>query len=116
MMINGENFTFTCTEAAYQAQKNLSHVKDFTTITGFDAKRLARHIELRPDWDDVKLSIMKELLTIKFQQHPELRTKLKNVRANIVEENYWHDTFWGTCNGVGENHLGKLLMGIRAEL
>jgi predicted NAD-dependent protein-ADP-ribosyltransferase YbiA (DUF1768 family) len=34
----------------------------------------------------------------------------------LVEGNWWNDTFWGVCNGVGENNLGKLLMKIRAEL
>ena len=36
--------------------------------------------------------------------------------AKIVEGNTWGDTFWGVCGGVGENHLGKVLMRIRAEL
>lgn len=30
-----------------------------------------------------------------------------------MEENNWGDKFWGTVNGVGENHLGKILMRIR---
>ena len=34
----------------------------------------------------------------------------------LVEVNSWGDTFYGVCNGVGENHLGKLLMKIRKEL
>jgi predicted NAD-dependent protein-ADP-ribosyltransferase YbiA (DUF1768 family) len=28
----------------------------------------------------------------------------------------WGDRFWGVCNGVGENMLGKLLMQVREEL
>jgi predicted NAD-dependent protein-ADP-ribosyltransferase YbiA (DUF1768 family) len=34
----------------------------------------------------------------------------------LVEGNYWHDTFWGVCNGVGENYLGEILMHVRQEL
>jgi predicted NAD-dependent protein-ADP-ribosyltransferase YbiA (DUF1768 family) len=30
--------------------------------------------------------------------------------------NYWNDKFWGICKGVGENHLGKILMQIRDEI
>lgn len=32
------------------------------------------------------------------------------------EGNTWGDKFWGVCDGEGENHLGKLLMEVRAEL
>ena len=39
--------------------------------------------------------------------------KLQLIEGEIVEENTWGDTFWGVCKGVGENHLGKLLMEIR---
>lgn len=28
----------------------------------------------------------------------------------------WGDYFWGSVNGHGENHLGKILMDIRAKL
>ena len=34
----------------------------------------------------------------------------------LVEDNAWGDTFWGRCNGIGKNHLGKILMVIREEL
>lgn len=34
----------------------------------------------------------------------------------VYKGNYWKDTYWGVCNGVGENHLGKLLMKIREKL
>ncbi len=35
--------------------------------------------------------------------------------AELIEGNHWGDTFWGVCNGVGQNNLGKLLMAIRSE-
>jgi hypothetical protein len=34
----------------------------------------------------------------------------------LIEENNWNDTFWGVCNGVGENNLGRLLMQVRGEI
>lgn len=40
----------------------------------------------------------------------------KKAFEELIEGNYWHDTYWGVCEGVGENHLGKLLMEIRNEL
>ena len=34
----------------------------------------------------------------------------------LIEGNDWGDTFWGMTDGEGENHLGKILMRVRAEL
>lgn len=36
--------------------------------------------------------------------------------AELIEGNSWGDTFWGECNGIGENNLGKILMKIRKEI
>jgi hypothetical protein len=53
---------------------------------------------------------MRELITLKFADK-ELRKKLLATGESYLEEtNTWRDTFWGVCNGVGENWLGKLLM------
>lgn len=55
-------------------------------------------------------------MRVKFR-NPELRDKLVATGdAEIVEGNWWGDKFWGVCRGVGENHLGKILMRIRTEL
>ena len=59
---------------------------------------------------------MKILLRQKFGD-AWLRAKLLATGdAELIEGNYWHDTFWGMCNGKGENHLGRLLMEVRSEL
>ena len=34
----------------------------------------------------------------------------------LREENNWNDKIWGTCNGIGENNLGKILMELRDQL
>ena len=41
-----------------------------------------------------------------------------NRGCNLIEGNTWEwsRTFWGVCNGSGENHLGRLLMKVREEL
>lgn len=82
------------------------------------AKHLSYNIKVREDWSRVKLSIMERLLRQKFSNaNPELKQKLINTGALYLEEtNTWKDTYWGICNGIGENHLGNLLMKIRAEL
>jgi predicted NAD-dependent protein-ADP-ribosyltransferase YbiA (DUF1768 family) len=32
------------------------------------------------------------------------------------EGNTWNDRFWGVCRGSGLNHLGRILMEVRAEV
>ncbi len=79
------------------------------------AKRFGRKIELRPDWETVKLGVMEIMLRSKFRQERLRLLLLSTGDAELVEGNTWGDTFWGVCDGVGENHLGKLLMKLRAE-
>ena len=80
------------------------------------AKNLGRRITKRSDWENIKVPVMRSLLKIKFKD-PTLRQKLLTTGdRELIEGNWWRDTFWGVCNGVGENHLGKLLMEIRSDL
>lgn len=116
--VAGDNITLRCSEAAFQALKcqNLDDIKRFMSIDGYAAKKLGRTVTLRSDWESAKLDVMRYVLKCKFTQHPELAVKLKSIDDEIVEENTWHDTFWGVCNSIGQNYLGKLLMELRDEL
>ncbi len=59
---------------------------------------------------------MFHLLTLKFKD-PYLRDKLlRTGEARLIEGNWWKDRFWGQVNGVGENHLGRLLTLVRYHL
>lgn len=107
--------TYECIESAFHAQKDPSRASEFEGLDGRAAKRLGRQVNLRSDWNTARLQIMEEILRIKFR-NPYLAKKLKAVTEPIVEENTWNDTFWGVCNGVGENHLGILLEKIKNEL
>lgn len=111
-----EGLTFQSVEAAFQAAKlaNVEERYQFTTLNASEAKRAGRRIILRKDWEQVKISVMRELLIAKFLGNPKLgRLLLETGSEELVEGNTWNDTFWGVCNGYGENHLGKLLMEIR---
>ena len=101
-------------EAAFMAQKCLERKAEFVGITGGKAKKLGKQVQLRSDWDEVKLGLMEKVLRVKFK-NPMLMDMLKAVEGEIVERNYWKDTYWGVCNNIGTNHLGKLLMKIRDE-
>lgn len=106
-------------EHAYQAAKTLDKsMRDRIRRAPKpgDAKRLGKQVKLRQDWEAVKLPIMLYLVRKKFQDF-QLRTLLAKTRPRlIVHENTWRDTFWGVCDGVGENHLGKILMQVRSEV
>lgn len=106
-------------EHAFQAAKTLDEkerelIRSCKTPT--EAKRIGRKVHLRSDWEGIKLSVMEELIRIKFQ-NPEFKEKLlKTGNTELVEDNTWNDTFWGVCNGIGKNYLGKILMKIREEI
>jgi ribA/ribD-fused uncharacterized protein len=103
-------------EAAFQAQKtfDIDEKNKFATMTPTQAKRYGRKVKLREDWEDVKVSIMTEVVSQKFLQHPHLiEMLLQTGDEELVEGNKWGDRFWGVCKGKGENHLGKILMKIR---
>ena len=86
-------------------------------LTPSAAKKFGRTITLRPDWDEKKLVIMERLCRLKFTQNAQYHSLLLSTGdQEIVEENEWHDTFWGVCRGIGENYLGKILMKIRSAL
>ena len=86
------------------------------SLTPGEAKRFGKRVELNPDFEANKLSIMKQILDIKFRQEYFKRRLLATGNCLIFEENSWKDFFWGCHNGIGENHLGKIIMEIREEL
>lgn len=117
---------FNTVENAYQAAKcaDTKDMYQFANIPPAQAKKLGRTVTLRPDWDAVKLDIMKDLLSQKFE-YRKFANKLKATGDDpLIEENYWHDNYWGICKchkcmasaTHGQNHLGRLLTEIRNRL
>ncbi|MBU1213444.1 MAG: NADAR family protein [Alphaproteobacteria bacterium] len=123
--IHYEGDIYTSTEHAYQAAKTLLRperdVIRNCTNPG-QSKRLGRRITLRPDWEEIKLSVMEDLLRRKFYGERLRERLLSTGDRPLIEGNTWHDNFWGDCSCPrcakipGKNHLGKLLMQIRSEL
>jgi ribA/ribD-fused uncharacterized protein len=116
--IEYEGLLYPSVENAYQAAKCANELdKDyFLTCKASDAKRRGRIVKMRPDWEEAKLGVMLQLVRQKFQQEPLRTMLLATGDQEIQEGNWWGDLFWGTVNGVGENHLGKILMKVREEL
>ena len=114
-----EGLVFDSVEHAYVAakttdaeiRKQVQQIKN----TG-EVKKFGRTIKLRSDWESVKLSIMEDLLRQKFSNSHLKQQLFLTGSHELVEGNWWGDIFWGVCNGVGENNLGKLLMKIRDEI
>lgn len=113
-----DEVSYPTVEHAYQAAKTLSpYQRDL--IAGLprpaQAKAAGRRVDLRPDWPAVRLPTMHALLVQKFAPGTPLARRLDATGDRLlVEVNHWGDTFWGVCDGAGENHLGRLLMEIRA--
>jgi ribA/ribD-fused uncharacterized protein len=125
--VNFEGTIYPTVEHAYQASKSFddTYRKRISFIPGNKAglaKIRGQNVKLRPDWEKVKVNIMKKLLYKKFM-YPHLRNLLLQTQNEDLEEgNYHNDNFWGNCRCKkckdipGQNMLGKLLMEIRKEL
>ena len=113
------NLIYLNAEAAFQAQKE-SCEKDkeqYTRMNPAQAKLVGRNCNLREDWEEIKEQTMYEIVKAKFTQNEALaRLLLATGDAYLEEGNWWHDTTWGVCNGVGQNKLGKILMRVREEI
>ena len=108
---------YASVEEAYQAAKTiLKEEREGIRLAGTPgkAKRLGRKVTLRSDWEAVKVDIMRGFLQQKFKEGSSLHLMLRQTGdSELIEGNSWGDTFWGMCQGKGENRLGKLLMEIR---
>lgn len=82
----------------------------FKLAEGFKAFR-------KPNWDDIKVGVMRDILRAKARQHEYVKRKLLSTGDRELVENSWRDDFWGWGPVQdGENMLGKLWMEIRAEI
>jgi N-glycosidase YbiA len=114
-----EGILYPSVEHAYQAAKTLDQNmrRQISALARpGDAKRIGRQVVMRHDWYDVRLDVMLGLTRAKYADAVLARKLLDTGDQPIVEENTWGDRFWGVCGGRGENHLGIILMRVRAEL
>jgi len=113
-------FGYRSVEHAYVASKTLDpagRARVRAEPNPFRARELGRALSLRPGWDAMRLAVMATLVREKFTRHAPLAELLVATGdLDLVERNRWRDTFWGVCNGIGENHLGRILMTVKAEL
>lgn len=116
--VEHEDIIYPSVENAYQAAKFPKEDRQvFVNYTASQAKLYGKSAVLSQDWHDKKIDLMRYLVKQKFsEKNPELLSKLIATGDSYIEEtNGWGDTFWGVCRGVGENHLGKIIMEVRNE-
>ena len=93
-----------------------------TIPTAGQVKRVGRTLSVRKDWDDIKIKVMQYGVRQKFKKSESLKEMLLSTGdEELVEGNYWHDNFFGSCTcekcgNKGLNHLGEILMMVRDEI
>lgn len=108
-------------EHFFQAQKFESlEIRDRIrrALTPKEARTMgqSRSFPLRPDWDDVRESVMLYALRLKFKT-PTARDLLISTSDRPLVESSPYDYYWAAGqDGTGQNRLGHLLMQVRAEL
>jgi ribA/ribD-fused uncharacterized protein len=115
---------YATSEHAYHAMKFVTVNWDlWESIRSAESAHLAfkraetERARRRPDWDAVKVDIMREILRAKASQHEYVRRKLLATGDRELIEDSWRDDFWGWGPNLdGQNMLGKLWMQIRDEL
>jgi ribA/ribD-fused uncharacterized protein len=114
-----ERIIYPTVEHAFQAMKTVD-LDDRRIIaecpTPGKSKRLGRKVQLRNNWNAIRINVMHDLLVQKFNQEPFSIQLMETNGHELIEGNHWNDTFWGVCHGKGSNTLGKLLMDIREKL
>lgn len=108
-----DGIVYQSAEAAYQAQKttDIDIRHEFSKLGPVEAKEKGRHIQALKSFN--RIDAMGKVLIAKFSQNKDLLDELLKINGVIVEGNTWNDTYWGVCNGKGENVLGKMLSRIR---
>ena len=82
-----------------------------------DVIDLYKHLEMRKDWNEARIEVMKKAVSVKFQDNSKLKKVLLETGNRELVENSPRDSYWGIGkNGDGENMLGKILMEVRSKL
>ena len=122
--VEWNGYLFASVEEAYQAASFMGSDDELVekikkSHSADEAQRIAyaNRDKRREDWDDVKISIMEELLRLKIEQNPYVKKKLLQTGDYMIVEDSPKDDFWGWGpNRNGQNNLGKLWMKLREEL
>ena len=90
-LIKHEGIDYKSAEHLYSAEMARHHdrldlIDDILDARdGYAAKRIVRSIKLKDDWQEIKIKIMKKILTLKFDQNDSLRDKLLRTDGFLYE-------------------------------
>ncbi len=114
-----DTMTYPDVESAYQAAKSWDIRDRLSCKASHNALEVwerGQTFQLREDWEKVKISIMWDLISQKFE-NPKLKALLLATGdALLINGGRNGDAFWGQINGEGKNQLGELLMRLRNKL
>lgn len=122
--VEWNGYLYSSLEEAYQAASFMGSSEELvekvkSSHSAHEAQKIAyeNRDKQRSDWEDVKISIMEELLRLKIKQNPYVKKKLLETKDYMIVEDSPKDSFWGWGpNRDGVNQLGKLWMKLRDEL
>lgn len=115
-----DGHTYPSVEHAFQAARTLdpsvrARVRACTYASAA-AAAVTGAVE-RPGWSRMHKDVMKDLLLQKFDPKNRCAERLLQTgESELIWNNHVGDRFWGCSGGVGENHLGLMLMEIRTNL
>lgn len=101
-------------EHAYQAMKFTDPVHRAAVHqaeTPAAAKQLGRSFPLRPDWEGMKVDVMRRVLSRKFCAGSELAGLLLETSGRALIEDSPTDFFWG----IGRDQSGRNMLGFLLE-
>ncbi len=114
-----EGISYPCAASAFLASKcgNLSERKSISGMTPEKAKQKYNSVPGNPEWQERQEAVMEEIVRLKFQQHPELKSMLLGTGTYRLVNGGKKDKYWGVnlITWEGENRLGLILMKIRNE-
>ncbi len=124
-LVTLDGVAYPTVEHAYQAAKTLepeAREGILAASTPDLARKMGRRLTARPDWPEVRVEVMRDLIRQKFANDGPRKVLVTTGDAELVEGNTWHDNFWGQCRcprcagAAGLNWLGRLLMETRERL
>jgi ribA/ribD-fused uncharacterized protein len=69
------------------------------------------------NWEEIKISIMEDIVEHKLRQNPYVMRKLKQTGGRLIVEDSPKDNFWGWGpRRSGRNELGKVWMRLRDKI
>lgn len=104
-------------ENFYQAMKTTdSDLRaKISKMNPHESKKFTRSLNLRVDWEEIKLDVMEYALKRKFAPGTSWHKKLMSCNEEVVEWNNCSDKFWGVSifDGEGDNRLGKIIQRLK---